>query len=325
MLQRTKVLYTFRLSFALIMDSFAIGPKRGKRRRGRTGPGANGFARPQAASGFGGDDDSDDEKPRAKPVARVVGSVRNDKPGEPRGVSKPEVAPSVSKKEQDVVQTGGEKNSQIARLVKRRRDAERELRAQAFGEGKDEALFRYDVDKCPEQVALTTYESTPVDGFGAAMLRSMGWKENADRYVSGSKDKSDNWKPKLRPPRLGLGAKLGEPSTQKVAKESVPETTTSQHITSMADEVREVLKGTDSEDEVFRSQERDVEHNHKNDGRQRKRPDLNPEDLSQRVTESRPRKRSRFASGELQYSGQLPDGSQNGRELSRWDNRRRRQ
>lgn len=317
-----QVLYTLQLSFALIMDSFSVGLKRGKRRRGRAGLGTNGLAQPQAASGFGGDDDSGDEKPRAKPVTRVVSSVRNDKPDEPRGVIKEEVGHNVAKKEEDVGQARGEKKSQIARLVARRRDAERQLAAQASGGGQDEALFRYDVDKCPEQAALTTYESTPVDGFGAALLRSMGWSGNTDGDGADSKDKSDTWKPKLRPRRLGLGAKLGDPRTQNVAKERVPETSSSKGIISKADELREVLKGTESEDEVFISQEKDAEHKRKNDSEQPKDTYLNPENLPKGVTESRPRKRSRFASDERHHS-RSPGGSRNGRELSRWDNRSR--
>lgn len=38
-------------------------------------------------------------------------------------------------------------------------------------------VFRHDVQSRPEETALEEYEDVPVEQFGAALLRGMGWKE----------------------------------------------------------------------------------------------------------------------------------------------------
>ena len=37
--------------------------------------------------------------------------------------------------------------------------------------------FKEDVEDLPEQASMEAYESMPIEDFGAAMLRGMGWKE----------------------------------------------------------------------------------------------------------------------------------------------------
>jgi hypothetical protein len=61
------------------------------------------------------------------------------------------------------------------------------VEAQGKGEESDEAsnlvipneldVFRQDVQNRPEETSLEEYEDIPVEQFGAALLRGMGWKE----------------------------------------------------------------------------------------------------------------------------------------------------
>lgn len=69
----------------------------------------------------------------------------------------------------------------------------------------DEDTFRKDVDDAPEAPSLAAYEATPIEGFGAALLRGMGWKgeDNTTKNAAAQKTKE----PKRRPALLGIGAK----------------------------------------------------------------------------------------------------------------------
>jgi hypothetical protein len=59
--------------------------------------------------------------------------------------------------------------------------------AQSNGEEEEQAstlvipneldVFRHDVQSRPEETKLEEYEEVPVEQFGAALLRGMGWKE----------------------------------------------------------------------------------------------------------------------------------------------------
>ncbi|KAI9848744.1 MAG: hypothetical protein M1837_006831 [Sclerophora amabilis] len=74
-----------------------------------------------------------------------------------------------------------------------------------FGMNEDDA-FRFDVDSRPESATLDQYAAVPVEEFGAALLRGMGWKEGD--VVGKRKDQIS--KPRLierRPALLGIGAK----------------------------------------------------------------------------------------------------------------------
>ncbi|KAG8996151.1 hypothetical protein FRB94_008541 [Tulasnella sp. JGI-2019a] len=62
-----------------------------------------------------------------------------------------------------------------------------------------EALQR-DVAELPEQSTLDDYARVPVEQFGAAMLRGMGWKPPP-------KGEDEPWVPSKRPALLGIGAK----------------------------------------------------------------------------------------------------------------------
>lgn len=202
------------------MESFALGvKKRGRRRRGPQGV-KNGDIRRAAVLAFGDTEDSDDSQPRAKPISRIVTSVREDVKVEKNIVTKLGASPRIASRE-DGSTNSGPKQSQIAKLVARRKGAEHGLEVLVPSrEGKDSAMFKYDVDKCPEHSGLAAYRSTPVDGFGASMLKAMGWKGLTDE--DGKEGASLERKP--RPPRLGLGATLGEmtvPGTKR-GKEALP-------------------------------------------------------------------------------------------------------
>ncbi|KAI9755433.1 MAG: 60S ribosomal protein L11 [Chaenotheca gracillima] len=74
-----------------------------------------------------------------------------------------------------------------------------------YGVSEDDA-FKADVDSRPEAATLDQYAAVPVEEFGAALLRGMGWKEGD--VVGKRKDQIS--KPRLvekRPALLGLGAK----------------------------------------------------------------------------------------------------------------------
>ncbi|CCH43680.1 Pre-mRNA-splicing factor [Wickerhamomyces ciferrii] len=68
--------------------------------------------------------------------------------------------------------------------------------------------LRQDIETRAEEATLEDYEKIPVDDFGAAMLRGMGWKGEEDKE---SKDEEKKGKPVIpvaqRTLYLGLGAK----------------------------------------------------------------------------------------------------------------------
>jgi hypothetical protein len=99
------------------------------------------------------------------------------------------------------------------------RTEEEKLQAEAFqalvnGQPKDQTVipiseeeaFENDMREAPDAPDLAAYEATPIEGFGAALLRGMGWKDGE----SLNKDKKPLAKPKeikKRPALLGIGAK----------------------------------------------------------------------------------------------------------------------
>ncbi len=74
----------------------------------------------------------------------------------------------------------------------------------------EEAILRRDTAERPEAPDLEAYAAIPVEGFGAAMLRGMGWSEGmgAGRKRDGPTNASQAGK---RPALLGLGAKERKP------------------------------------------------------------------------------------------------------------------
>ena len=100
----------------------------------------------------------------------------------------------------------------------------------------DEEALRNDLAEAPDEPSIDAYEATPIEGFGLAMLRGMGWKDS-----DGDNRKGANKPPaevKRRPALLGIGAKedaakdveLGEFNSkarpkkgQKGGKDAVPQ------------------------------------------------------------------------------------------------------
>ncbi|KAI1312213.1 hypothetical protein EDD11_003198 [Mortierella claussenii] len=76
----------------------------------------------------------------------------------------------------------------------------------------DREAFQRSLEDLPDQASLEDYEKVPVEEFGAALLRGMGWKGDAN----GSEAIEYNRRPAL----LGLGAKPKEPEpiTKKYIK-----------------------------------------------------------------------------------------------------------
>ncbi|KAI9851700.1 MAG: hypothetical protein M1838_003038 [Thelocarpon superellum] len=75
----------------------------------------------------------------------------------------------------------------------------------SFGMNEDDA-FKADVSSRPDMATLEDYAAVPVEEFGAALLRGMGWKEGD----AVGKRKNQSSKPRLlerRPALLGIGAK----------------------------------------------------------------------------------------------------------------------
>lgn len=68
----------------------------------------------------------------------------------------------------------------------------------------DEDAFQSDLRSAPDAPTLDAYEATPIEGFGAALLRGMGWKDG-DAGKNGAPAKIKQIKP--RPALLGIGAK----------------------------------------------------------------------------------------------------------------------
>lgn len=71
----------------------------------------------------------------------------------------------------------------------------------------EEQAFKRDYDSAPDMATLEEYEAVPVEEFGAAFLRGMGWK---DGEQIGRRRSEQTSKPRLlerRPALLGIGAK----------------------------------------------------------------------------------------------------------------------
>ncbi|KAH3916000.1 hypothetical protein HBH56_067590 [Parastagonospora nodorum] len=69
----------------------------------------------------------------------------------------------------------------------------------------DEDAFQSDLRSAPDAPTLDAYEATPIEGFGAALLRGMGWKDSDAAGKNGAPAKIKQVKP--RPALLGIGAK----------------------------------------------------------------------------------------------------------------------
>jgi len=85
----------------------------------------------------------------------------------------------------------------------------------------EEDKFRYDVSSRPDSASTDEYESTPLEKFGEAMLRGMGWKPGAPVGLNSTEIVPIRTFVK-RPDRLGLGAAPDEPEAKKRPKGWVP-------------------------------------------------------------------------------------------------------
>ena len=73
---------------------------------------------------------------------------------------------------------------------------------------KELEAFKEDVEDLPEQASIEAYESMPIEDFGAAMLRGMGWKEGGGVGRNAKNGRADPVEFVPRMGRLGLGADI---------------------------------------------------------------------------------------------------------------------
>lgn len=71
----------------------------------------------------------------------------------------------------------------------------------------EEDVFDNDVKEAPDMATLDDYNRVPVEQFGAAMLRGMGWKEGDGIGMNKGKKQEKAKIPERRPALLGIGAK----------------------------------------------------------------------------------------------------------------------
>jgi hypothetical protein len=71
----------------------------------------------------------------------------------------------------------------------------------------EEEAFERDYKTAPEMATLDDYARVPVEEFGAALLRGMGWKEGEGIGANRGKKIEKTKLPERRPALLGIGAK----------------------------------------------------------------------------------------------------------------------
>ncbi|KAJ6497799.1 DExH-box splicing factor binding site-domain-containing protein [Mycena sanguinolenta] len=70
--------------------------------------------------------------------------------------------------------------------------------------------YKQDVDELPDAATLDDYNRIPVEQFGLALLRGMGWKEGTAASRKPGKGLVQPYLPEARPALLGIGAKEQE-------------------------------------------------------------------------------------------------------------------
>eukprot|EP00727_Mastigamoeba_balamuthi_P010848 m51a1_g6386 hypothetical protein (470) ;mRNA; r:194021-195661 len=88
-------------------------------------------------------------------------------------------------------------------------------RAKVECEGDERTKFRYDMECRPEAPGAQAYEATPIDGFGSAILRGLGWSEGAPIGKNSKAPVAVIEVKKRLGNRLGLGA---DPQTVEMQK-----------------------------------------------------------------------------------------------------------
>ncbi|KAK4995723.1 DNA primase large subunit Spp2 [Elasticomyces elasticus] len=81
----------------------------------------------------------------------------------------------------------------------------------------EEEAFRQDFANAPEPATLDDYAAVPVEEFGAALLRGMGWKDGDGIGKNAGRAKQTAKKVVRRPAQLGLGAKADASITDDLA------------------------------------------------------------------------------------------------------------
>jgi len=71
----------------------------------------------------------------------------------------------------------------------------------------EEDVLDNDVKEAPDMATLDDYNRVPVEQFGAAMLRGMGWKDGDGIGLNKGKKQEKSKVPERRPALLGIGAK----------------------------------------------------------------------------------------------------------------------
>jgi hypothetical protein len=71
----------------------------------------------------------------------------------------------------------------------------------------EEDVFDNDVKEAPDMATLEDYTRVPVEQFGAAMLRGMGWKDGDGIGLNKGRKQEKSKIPERRPALLGIGAK----------------------------------------------------------------------------------------------------------------------
>jgi len=81
--------------------------------------------------------------------------------------------------------------------------------------------FKFDVLSRPDSAGIEDYERIPLENFGEAMLRGMGWKPGDPVGLNATESVKVKTYVK-RPDRLGLGATPKEPEAKKRPKGWIP-------------------------------------------------------------------------------------------------------
>ncbi|KAJ4301210.1 DNA primase large subunit Spp2 [Kalmusia sp. IMI 367209] len=150
----------------------------------------------------------------------------------------------------------------------------------------EEEAFQNDIRDAPDAPTLEAYEATPIEGFGAALLRGMGWKDG-ESLGTDKKPLETPKEIKRRPALLGIGAKpesavgieLGEwgqkknPYQKKTAMKYNPVTLRNKHTGEMIseEELKERLEAQRLADEKAARNSKYVDDGEDDERRREKR------------------------------------------------------